>query len=150
MLKQKKSALQKATELLARQEQSSTILRRKLIQRGYDVAEVDDSLAKLTRYNYLDDAETCRRQFENFYAEGKLSVRQIVVKMIQRGFDQNFVEQLIPPDAESHELLAASKLLAKKFSAATFDRIKAWQFLSARGFDGDTISAAVENFRRGE
>ena len=62
MLKQKKSALQKATELLARQEQSLTILRRKLIQRGYDVAEVDDALAKLTRYNYLDDAETCRRQ----------------------------------------------------------------------------------------
>ena len=43
MLKQKKSALQKATELLARQEQSSTILRRKLIKRGYDVAEVDDT-----------------------------------------------------------------------------------------------------------
>lgn len=150
MLKQKKSALQKATDLLARQEQSTAILRRKLIQRGYDVAEVDDALAKLTRYNYLDDAETCRRQFENFYAEGKLSVRQIVVKMIQRGFDQSFVEQLIPPDAEAHELLTALKLLAKKFSAATFDRAKAWQFLSARGFNGDTISAAVENFRCGE
>ena len=61
MIKQKKSALQKATELLARQEQSSTILRRKLIRRGYDFAEVDDALAKLTRYNYLDDTETYRR-----------------------------------------------------------------------------------------
>ncbi len=146
MLKQKKSALQKATELLARQDQSSTILRRKLIQRGYDVAEVDDALAKLTRYNYLDDAETCRRQFENFYAEGKLSVRQIVAKLIQRGFDQNFIEQLIPNDTEAHEQLVASKLLAKKFSAATFDRAKAWQFLSARGFDSDTISAAIDDF----
>jgi len=146
MLKQKKSALQKATELLARQDQSSTILRRKLIQRGYDVAEVDDALAKLTRYNYLDDAETCRRQFENFYAEGKLSVRQIVVKLIQRGFDQNFIEQLIPNDTEAHEQLAASKLLAKKFSAATFDRAKAWQFLSARGFDGEVISSAIDDF----
>ena len=61
MIKQKKSALQKATELLARQEQSSAILRRKLIRRGYDVAEVDDTLAKLTRYNYLDDAAAYRQ-----------------------------------------------------------------------------------------
>ena len=146
MIKQKKSALQKATELLARQEQSSAILRRKLIRRGYDVAEVDDTLAKLTRYNYLDDAEACRRQFENFYAEGKLSVRQIVAKLIQRGFDQNFIEQLIPLDAATHEQLTASKLLAKKFSAATFDRAKAWQFLSARGFDGEVISSAIDDF----
>ena len=146
MPKQKKSALQKATDLLARQEQSSTILRRKLLARHYPAAEVDDALAKLKQYNYLDDAEACRRQFENFYADGKLSVRQIVAKLIERGFEQNFIEQLIPDDSMAHELDVALKLLTKKFSAATFDKAKAWQFLSARGFDGEIISAAVENF----
>lgn len=147
MYRQKKSALQKATDLLANQEQSTEILRRKLLARGYDVAEVDDALAKLTRYNYLDDAESCRRQFENFYADGKLSVRQIVVKLIQRGFDQNFIEQLIPDNTDEHERLVAKKLLAKKFSAATFDRTKAWQFLASRGFDGEIISSAVNDFK---
>lgn len=146
MPKQKKSALQKATDLLARQEQSSTVLRQKLLARGYDVAEVDDALAKLKQYNYIDDAEACRRQFENFYADGKLSVRQIVVKLIQRGFDKDFIEQLIPDDSAAYELDVALKMLTKKFSAATFDRAKAWQFLSTRGFDGEIISAAVENF----
>lgn len=144
MFKEKKSALMKATDLLANQEQSSAVLRRKLLARKYDAAEVDDALAKLKKYNYLDDEETCRRQFENFYAEEKLSVRQIVAKLIQRGFDQNFIEQLIPDDAQEHDQLVAEKLLAKKFpDAAKFDRVKAWQFLSSRGFGGDAISAAI-------
>ena len=145
MFKEKKSALMKATDLLANQEQSSAVLRRKLLARKYDAAEVDDALAKLKKYNSLDDEETCRRQFENFYAEEKLSVRQIAAKLIQRGFEQNFIEQLIPDAAQEHDQLVAEKLLAKKFpDAAKFDRAKAWQFLSSRGFSGDAISSAVE------
>ncbi len=147
-MRQKKSALMKATDLLANQEQSSTVLRQKLLARRYDAAEVDEALAKLKKYNYLDDEDACRRQFENFYAEGKLSVRQIVVKLIQRGFDQNFIEQLIPADVDEHERLAASRALDKKFSHGEFNRAKAWQFLSSRGFDGDVISSAIENFQR--
>ena len=137
MIKQKKSALQKATDLLANQEQSSTILRQKLLARNYEAAQVDEAIAKLEKYNYLDDAEACRRQFENLYAENKLSVRQIVAKLIQRGFDKNFIEQLIPDDTDEHERLAAEKLLTKKFTRGkNFDRAKAWQFLTTRGFDG--------------
>ena len=133
--------------MLAHQEQSSKILRQKLLARNYDAAQVDEAIAKLEKYNYLDDAEACRRQFENFYAEGKLSVRQIVAKLIQRGFEKNFIEQLIPDDADEHERFAAEKLLEKKFTRGkNFDKAKAWQFLSVRGFDGEIISSAVENF----
>ena len=147
MIKQKKSALQKATDLLANQEQSSTLLRQKLLARKYAAAEVDEALANLKKYNYLDDEETCRQQFENFYAEGKLSIRQIVVKLIRRGFDKDFIEQLIPDDSDEHELIAAEKLLTKKFTGGkSFDKAKAWQFLAARGFTEGIISSAIENF----
>ena len=135
----------KATDLLANQDQSSNVLRRKLLARKYDSAEVDDAIAKLKKYNYLDDDETCRRQFENFYTDEKLSVRQIAAKLVQRGFDKDFIEQLIPDDAEEHDQLVAEKLLSKKFPNATkFDKAKAWQFLSSRGFNGDVISSAIE------
>ena len=132
--------------MLAHQEQSSKILRQKLLTRKYAAAEIDEALAKLKKYNYLDDEEICRRQFENLYAEGKLSVRQIVVKLIQRGFDKNFIEQLIPDDSDEHERLAAEKLLTKKFiGGKNFDKAKAWQFLTARGFDGEIISSVIES-----
>ncbi|MBR4153599.1 MAG: regulatory protein RecX [Selenomonadaceae bacterium] len=146
MIKQKKTALAKATELLANQEQSSAVLKRKLLARKYDANEVDAAIDKLKQYNYLDDEEICRQQFENFYAEGKLSLRQILVKLIQRGFDKDFIEQLIPDDCEEHDLSIAEKLLAKKFTQKNFDKAKAWQFLSSRGFDGEIISAAIERF----
>lgn len=147
--KQKKSALEKATDLLSRQEQSTAILRRKLLTRNYDAAEVDAALAKLKKYNYLDDEETCQRQFENFYSEGRLSVRQIVVKLIQRGFDKNFIEQLIPDDSDEYERLVAKKWLEKKFACGeNFDKAKAWQFLATRGFDSEIISSAIEDFQQ--
>ena len=143
----KKTALEKAAELLANLEQSSTILRQKLLIRKYDAAEVDEALDKLKKNNYLDDAEACRHQFENLYTEGKLSIRQIVVKLIRRGFDKDLIERLIPDDSEEHERLAAEKLLTKKFSRVEkFDKSKAWQFLSTRGFEGEIISSAIENF----
>lgn len=151
MIKQK-TALMKATDLLANREQSSTQLRRKLLLRRYDAAEVDEAIDKLKRYNYLDDEETCRQQFDNFWADGRLSVRQIVAKLIQRGFDKDFIDGLIPADTDEHELHAATLALTKKFKSTDDKnfRAKAWQFLSARGFDGDIISTAVENFSEGD
>ncbi|MCR5834400.1 MAG: recombination regulator RecX [Selenomonadaceae bacterium] len=145
-MREKKTALMKATDLLASQDQSTAILRRKLLMRKYSAEEVDTAIDKLKQYNYLDDEELCRRQFENFCAEEKLSMRQILMKLIQRGFDKDFVMNLLPENADEYEQNVAEKLLAKKFSAAKFDRVKAWKFLSSRGFDGEIISHAVENF----
>jgi len=146
MIGNKKTALQKATDLLARQDQSSTVLRRKLLARKYDAQEVDEAIDKLQKYNYLNDEELCRHQFENFYSEGKLSLRQILTKLIQRGFNKNFIEQLIPDDFEEHERLVAANLLVKKFPRdENFNPSKAWQFLSAKGFDREIISAVLNS-----
>ena len=151
-MKIKKTALMKAADLLAYREHSEAELRQKLLARRYEAAEVDETIDKLKQHNYLDDAELCRQQFENFYAEGKLSVRQIVAKLIQRGFDKDFIEKLIPEDRDEHELQAATLALTKKFKTVDDKnfRAKAWQFLSGRGFDGEIISTAVENFLQGD
>ena len=153
-MRESKTALMKATDLLALQEQSSKSLRRKLLSRKYDEDEVNAAIDKLQKYNYLNDEESCTRQFENLYSAGKLSVRQICAKLIQRGFDSTMIEKLIPPDTYEHEFNAANNALQKKFSPQTFDdaksaykfKSKLWQHLAAKGFDSEIISAAVENF----
>ena len=149
-----KTALMKATDLLARQEQSSKSLKQKLLARKFDEAEVDAAIDKLQKYNYLNDAETCARQFENLYAAGKLSVMQIYTKLVQRGFDSAQVKSLIPADTYEHELNAAVNALTKKFKLQTFDDAKdAWKFknkirqhLATRGFSAEIIAAAAEKF----
>ncbi len=156
-MKENKTALQKATDILAMSEQSSKNLRKKLLAKKFDENEVDDAIEKLKKYNYLNDEEFCTRQFENLYSEGKLSVRQICVKLIQRGFDKNFVEKLIPEDIYEHEINLAKNLLEKKFTPQTFDdakelykfKTKLWQHLASKGFSSEIISEVVENFLKG-
>ena len=82
----KKTALMYAVDLLARQEQSSAKLREKLLRKGYAEEETEAAIARLIEKHYLNDADACARQFAYLYNESRSSVRQIVVKLLQRGF----------------------------------------------------------------
>lgn len=155
-MKENKTALMKAADLLARQDQSSKVLRRKLLQKKYTEQETDAAIKILQERNFLNDEETCRRQFEILYSEERLSVKQIFIKLIQRGFDSTFIKNLIPSNYEEHEIKIAEKLLEKNFSADNFAELseqdkfklknKMYQKLSARGLSSEIISSAIENF----
>ena len=154
--KKNKTALMRATDLLAYQEQSEKVLKRKLTARKYSENEIDDAIDKLKKYNYLNDEETCKRQFENFYSAGKLSVRQICAKLIQRGFDSDFVQKLIPEDTDEHEKIVASNALIKKFRNTDFNSLdtqekfklktKMFQHLATKGFNSEIIRSSVDEF----
>ena len=154
--RQNKTALMKAAELLARREQSSKNLRQKLLSKKYSESETDAAIKTLQERNYLNDEESCTRQFEILYSEEKLSVRQICMKLIQRGFDSEFVKNLIPADSDSHDKKVAEKILEKKIRTINFDELdakeifktksKLYQNLAAKGFNSEVISAAMENF----
>ena len=141
-----KTALQKATDLLARQDQSERSLKRKLAARNYAACEIDDAVDQLKRHNYINDAESCARQFERLYSEGKLSVNQIYAKLVQRGFETSLIDKFLPPDVDEHEKNAALRALRTKFNRLQEDR-KLYQHLSTRGFSGDAIIFAVEQFK---
>lgn len=131
---------------MARQDQSEKVLKRKLSARKYSNDEIDDAIDKLKRHNYLNDEESCARQFEYFYADGKLSVKQIYAKLIQRGFDSALIEKQIPSNVDEHERAAAIRALRQKFKSLPDDK-KMWQHLAYRGFDGDAIAHAVDEFK---
>ena len=152
-MKENKTALMKAADLLARREQSSKSLRQKLLAKKYSADEVEVAIQTLTERNYLNDEETCRRQFENLYAEEKLSIKQICVKLVQRGFDKNFVKDLIPPDFEEREFKIAKNIFEKKFADVNLDELdskekfkiksKIYQHFAAKGFSSEIISTVM-------
>lgn len=149
MIRKNKTALQKATDLLARQEQSEKVLKQKLIARQYENSEVEDAIDKLKKYKFLDDAETCASLFKNLYAEEKLSVKQICIKLIQRGYDSDLIESLIPADTYQHEYNAALKIVTKKFARKisaddSKSKQKIWQHLASKGFDSEIIHSVIE------
>ena len=155
-MKQNKTALMKAAELLARQEQSSEHLRKKLLAKKYSATEVESAIETLTDRNYLNDEETCRRQFESLYSAEKLSVRQICAKLMQRGFNSDFVKNLIPADFEQREIKIAENIFTKKFANLDLSEVdgkekfkiksKIYQHLASKGFASETISAVMENY----
>ena len=155
-MQKNKTALMTAAALLARQEQSSKNLKRKLLAKKYSAVEAQEAIETLQERNYLNDEETCKRQFENFYSEGKLSVKQIYSKLLQRGFDSASVKNLIPRDYYEHELKAATRALEKNFANVDFSELegeeklkfknKIYRHLSSKGFSSEIISAATEKF----
>ena len=122
----------------------------------YPEAEADAAIKILQDRNYLNDEESCRRQFEIFYSEEKLSVKQICMKLIQRGFDSDFVKNLVPADSDKHDKKIAEKILEKKIRTINFHELdakeilkaknKLYQNLAAKGFSSEIIFAAMENF----
>lgn len=145
--KPKPAALEKAMALLARQEQSSAKLREKLRQRGYAAEEIDEAIARLEERRYLDDEESCARQYQTMYEETAMSVRQIEQKLLTRGFPSSLVRASAPQDdgKDERERNAAVRSLRSRFrSAAPMAKMK--QFLYRRGFSYGICDSATSAF----
>ncbi len=146
MQKAEKTALIYATDLLARQDYSETRLRQKLALRKYSESEIDEAVEKLKKYNYLNDETACAYQFELMYQSNKYSVQQICAKLFKFGFETQLIEKCKPKDYEEHDERVAILMLCSKFKTLPENK-KLWQFLSTKGFDYSTISAAVDEFK---
>ena len=145
--KPKPTALEKAVALLAMQEQSSAKLREKLRQRDYASEEIDTAIARLEERHYLNDEESCARQYQKLYEESGMSVRQIEQKLLSRGFPSSLIRASAPKDdgKNERELNAAIRSLRSRFRAAA-PRAKMKQFLYRRGFSYGICDSATAAF----
>lgn len=144
-MRQLKTALMYATDLLARQEHSEQHLREKLSRKGYGEEETEAALAKLKERHYLNDEEACARQFDYFYRESHKSVRQICLKLEQRGFDRSMVRGCVPDDTFERECRAALRVLEVRYKPSA-DRQKLKAGLYRQGFSVSVCEAAVREF----
>lgn len=139
-----KTALIAAVDILARQEQSEQKLREKLLRKGYAEADIQAAIERLKERHYINDADACARQFQFLYEESRSSVRQICLKLMQRGFDRELVKSCVPRDTYAREKAAALRVLALK--SRTEDRQKLMASLFRKGFDVRASRAAVEAY----
>lgn len=145
MSKPQKTALMYAVDLLARQEQSEKRLREKLARKGYEPEEIEAAMARLHEKHYLNDEAACQRQFDYLYHESRSSVRQICLKLQQRGFARSHISQCIPEDTFARELGAALRNLSIKYKPSA-DTQKMLASLYRAGFDTSVCREAVEEF----
>lgn len=143
-----KTALVTAVDYLARQAHSEKKLREKLQRKGFPQEDIHAAIERLIERKYLDDADLCAQQFMYLYNESRYSVRQIFVKLMQRGFDKELIRSAVPPDTAEREAAAAERVLAMKFKP-TDKKQKMMANLYQKGFSVDTAHAAVRNFTEG-
>ncbi len=140
-----KTALVAAVDILARQEYSEQKLREKLQRKGYAEEEIDAAVARLIERHYLDDVGACQRQFDFLYHESRKSVRQICLKLQQRGFERSLIRDCVPQDTYEREKEAALRVLSLKFKPSA-DRQKMLASLYRSGFDSSALQAAVSEY----
>lgn len=150
-----RTALEVAADLLARQEQSRERLRQKLERRGYGDDEISAALSYLEEKSYLNDEEACRRQLLFLYEESRQSLRQIQLKLQQRGFPRELIISLLEEVGEEskdenlyeREKTACLRALSVKYKRVeSLDKQKLVAFLYRKGYDHTALRDAVETF----
>jgi len=136
-----------AIRLLARREHSTYELKLKLIQRGFDVDEIDSVLESLAAENLLSDSRFASEYSLSRRARGFGPVR-ISAELRERGVDPSLVEEALVPfagDWVGEARLQRRKRFGAKPPGDWKHRARQIRFLTNRGFTVEQSRRAVDD-----
>jgi len=144
------SAFDKAVDLLARRQQTTAELRRKLRQRGYADVEIEETLLRLADLRYVDDDKTAKDWASDMAARGGRGRRRAVEKLISRGIAPEVanreVAQVWDDSIErEHASRALRKLMrsSRNPSQTHLRNAKLYRSLVSRGFDPEIVRGLI-------
>ena len=141
---------QRALALLVRREHSRKELARKLAERGIESEAASAAIERLTGDGWQSDARFAELLVRTRAAHGQGPIR-IRAELGTHGLDSDTIETAMQAfDGDWRQ--AAQDLARRRFgldlaSADPMRRRKAADFLYRRGFDGDTVRAALRGDR---
>lgn len=134
-----------ALRLLARRAHSRAELRRKLGRRGYQAAEVDSTVGRLTEIGYLDDAAFARGLVRRrSQTRGSLA---LAGELAGKGIDRAGTAVALAGLDQDAELAAATRLAERLYAAKPSPGYREMlgsvgAKLARRGFPADVVRAA--------
>ena len=137
--------------MLGRRENTRAQLRRKLLQRKFDAADVDRVLDDLVAAGFLDDARAARtltRHATHIKGQGRLRIAR---ELAARGVDPDIVAETldagIDPADEAQRLATALERRSRgKDLSDRKESSKVWQALVRQGFSPDAVTKALRAF----
>lgn len=137
--------------MLGRRENTRAQLRRKLLQRKFEPADVDRTLDDLTAAGFLDDAraaKTFARHASHIKGQGRMRIaRELAAKGVDPGIVAATLDAQIDPDEEAARLRAALEKRARgRDLSDRRESGKVWQALVRQGFSADAVSKALRAF----
>ena len=143
-MKPQKSLRARAMDILSRQEISRVGLKRKLTPYAESEEELENVLDEFAERNWQSDQRYAEAYIHSKSRQhGSLRLKQALA---QQGIDETLSQEFMPDKAR--ELQTAVAVLRKKFKQPATDlkdKQKQARFLAYRGFDMDTIRAALKS-----
>lgn len=136
-----KRATKRAMHLLERQERTEKQLRDKLQQNGYPLQCIEQAIAYVKLYRYIDDYRYASTYIR--YHQEKESRHKLTQKLMMRGISKELIEVALEEEFVTDEGMQIKELLRKRrFDPETADeatRRKTAQFLMRKGFKTSDI-----------
>lgn len=143
-----KRAVKRAMHLLERQERTERQLREKLQANGYPAECIEQAVAYVKRYRYVDDF-----RYAAVYVrchQEKESRQRLTAKLQLRGVAREVIEQALEEEYVADESLQIQELLRKRrYDPETADDScyrKTVQFLMRKGFKRNDIFRVIREY----
>lgn len=142
-----KRARKRAMFLLEKMDRTESQLRNKLRQGFYEEDLIDDAIAYVKKYHYIDDNRYAQTYVR--YQKERKSKRQIKMDLMQKGVDREIIEQAIEAEyePESEQELILKWIEKRKYKIGESDikeKQKMYQFLMRKGFRSEDILHVLE------
>ena len=138
-------ARSRAMHLLERQDRTRQGLYKKLCESGYPTEAVEDAIAYVESYHYIDD-DRYARSYVRYHQDGR-SKRRIMMDLRQRGIADPVIQEALDEEyIASEEGMIMEAVKKRRFDPATSDireRQRIYRFLLGRGFSYEDIQHAI-------
>jgi len=140
-------ALQKALNFLSYRPRSESEVRKKLIEKEFETAVIDNVIVRLRELNYLGDLEFARQWVENRSTFRPRGSRALTAELKIKGVDEATIAQALSEMPEEEQLaFEAAKKYVNRLKGLDRDKFRSrlGGFLGRRGFGYETIYKVVE------
>lgn len=142
-----KRAKKRAMYLLEQMDRTEKQLREKLLSNEYPPSCIEDAIAYVKSFHYLDDYRYACNMIR--YSNERMSRGQLRQKLLSKGVPRDLIEDAMEEEYRADELEQIQKLLKKrKYDPEQNDQKemqKTYQFLLRRGFKSCDILKAMKS-----
>lgn len=142
-----KAARDKALYYLQFSGKTESELRRKLAEQGFSPASVDQAVAFLKAYRYLDDEDYVRRYIER--NRNRKSRKQISCELGRKGISREILETVLEDEPLDEAAQIEAILIKRRYAGETASREekqKTAAYLARKGFSYDAIQTAMSHY----
>lgn len=138
-------AYDRALNLISHRSRSEGELRDYLKRHKYDSNTIDQTLNRLRKFGYINDADFARRWVENRRLLKPTSKRKLSLELRQKYISDEIIRQTLEDDS-ADELEILRKLIINKRRQTKYQNdVKLMQYLSRQGFAYDDIKSVLSD-----